>query len=54
MKMAIPLQTGKSLENLVSELKLMLLIETKTISKINKEKLTPIQRPSKEPSHGDV
>jgi len=52
MKIAIPLQTGKSLENLVSALKLILLMMTKTMSKINKEKLTPIQRPSKEPSNG--
>lgn len=48
--MAIPLQTGKSLENLLSELKLMSLIEINTINKINKEKLTPIHKPNKEAS----
>jgi hypothetical protein len=48
--MAIPLQTGKSLENLLSVLKLMLLIAINTIKRMRREKLTPIQRPKRDAS----
>ena len=50
--MAIPLQVGKSLENLVSLSKLKLLVCNITIKRIKRETLIPIQSPNRHASVG--